>query len=207
MPEVAIALAKALSSIFLVGIAGGLLVRRKVISQRDIESLSNITVMVLLPCLMFSKINQYFKPEQFTYWWLLPLAALLMMAIGLLISYLFYLKQWKKKKHYLAMSSIMNANYMVLPIAQIAFADHYDLFAAFCFLFVIGVNPTLWSLGKYLITNGNGDKVTWRTFITPPLISTLISLILVLTSLNQHIPQLIVRPVNFIGEALCPWQR
>jgi malate permease and related proteins len=204
MTAVAWVLAKALSLIFLVALIGGYLVRRKIISQKDIDSLSHVTVVVLLPCLMFSKIIRYFKPEEFPLWWILPLVALAMIGIGIGLSFLFYARNWRANQHNIALSAIMNANYMVLPIGKLVFADQFDQFAAYCFLFVLGVNPILWSIGKYLATDGKDKKLNWRNFITPPLVGTILALIFVLTRLNRFIPELVLKPIEFIGDAAIP---
>jgi len=139
--------------ILLVALLSGILFRKKIINHSHIEGLAHIVVIILLPCLSFSKIIQYFNPETFYYWWLMPLVALVMIGLGIIISSLFYFKKVSQNKKYIALAAFMNANYMVLPIGQLAFPDQFDTFATYTFLFVLGVNPLLWSVGKYLITD------------------------------------------------------
>jgi predicted permease len=112
---------KAVLIIFIIGFFSAILLRKKIIQPIHIEGLSHITVIVLLPCLTFSKIVQYFKPNEFAYWWVLPLLAFLMIGTGIAIGSLFYLKQLKQKRAFIAISAFMNANYMVLPIGQLVF--------------------------------------------------------------------------------------
>jgi predicted permease len=195
---------KAVSVILSVALISGILFRKKIISNTHLEGLSHIVVIILLPCLIFSKIIQYFDPAAYTYWWMLPLIAFAMIGTGLLISGILYLGKVKKHKKYMAIASFMNANYMVLPIGQLAFADQFDQFATFTFLFVLGVNPALWSLGKFMITEQDSSDLKFKQLITPPLSASLLAIFIVLLGLNKFIPQLVIEPIDFIGQAAVP---
>ncbi len=190
--------------IFFVAGISALLVRKKIISQPDITSLSHLTVVLLLPCLMFSKIILNFDPSAFIYWWVLPIMAIIMMGAGLGIAALLFIKNIRQKRAYIALSGLMNANYMVLPIAQILFAEQFDSFSTYVFLFVLGVNPALWTVGKYLVSDNKGAKPTLMSFVTPPLAALVLALALVLTKTHTYIPQIIITPIDFIGKAAIP---
>lgn len=195
---------KAVLIIFIISIASGILMRKGVIKSGQIASLSHITVVVFLPCLTFSKIIQYFKPDEFAHWWILPLIAIVMIGSGLAITSLFYLRQLKKKRAFIAVSAFMNANYMVLPIGQLVFKDNFDEFAAYTFLFLLGVIPMLWSVGKYMVTSDYNTKFSFKALLTPPLIANLLAVFLVLTSLSKFIPEIVIMPIDFVGKAAIP---
>jgi len=190
--------------ILMVALLSGILVRKKILVDSHIEGLSHILVLILLPCLSFSKIIQYFKPEESEYWWLLPITALAMIGLGMLISGIFYARKLNVNKKFIAISSFMNANYMVLPIGQLAFADQFDQFAAYTFLFVLGVNPALWSVGKYLITDRTKQKFSIKQLMTPPFSAIILAVVLVLFGLHTYIPHLVIEPIDFIGQAAVP---
>ena len=195
---------KAVLIIFIIGLVSGFLLRKKVLLPIHIESLSHITIILLLPCLTFSKIVQYFKPDEFVYWWTLPLAGVLMIGLGVGITSLFYLKKFKEKRAFIAISAFMNANYMVLPIGQLVFPDNFDLFATYTFMFVLGVMPMLWSVGKFMVTSSAETKFTFNSLLTPPLIANVLAIVFVLTTLNKFIPDIIIVPIDFIGQAAIP---
>jgi len=195
---------KAVFVILMVALISGLLFRRNIINHSHIEGLSHIVVLILLPCLSFSKIIQYFKPETSPYWWLLPLIALVMIGMGLLISGLFYYNKIAQSKKYIALAAFMNANYMVLPIGQLAFPNQFDSFATYTFLFVLGVNPALWSIGKYLITDKTSTNFDLKQFFTPPFVAIVLAVILVLAGLHKFIPSIILEPIDFIADAAVP---
>lgn len=195
---------KAVLIIFIIGVASGILLRKGVISNDQIKALSHITVMVFLPCLTFAKIVQYFKPDEFVYWWVLPLLAVIMISLGLGVTSLFYINQLKRKRSFIAISGFMNANYMVLPIGQLVFKEQFDQFAAYTFLFVMGVIPMLWSVGKFMITSNEDSKFSLKDVLNPMFITTTFAVLVVLTRVNKYIPDIIMTPIDFMGQAAIP---
>ncbi len=195
----------AVLQIFLIAATAGILVRKQIITQDHIKSLSSVTIKVFLPCLIFSKITQRFDPDTFTWWWILPLSAVGIIFTGLFFSTVFFVRNLEEKKNMLPLSSMQNAVYLVLPIGKIVFSNNFDQFALYNFLFAIGISPVLWSLGKYLNTNQKGDgKVKIREFLTPPLFANIIGLTLVFTSTQVYIPQIINDATEMLGNATVP---
>jgi len=195
---------KAVFIIFIIAFLSGVLLRKNIITSQHIESLSHITVIIFLPALTFSKIIQYFNPADFIYWWVLPLSGIVMILTGIAITSLFYLKKLKSKRAFIAVSAFMNANYMVLPIGKLVYSDKFDLFATYTFLFVLGVMPMLWSVGKFMITGDDNTKFKLKSLLTPPLVANVLAVFLVLTSLNRFIPEIIIVPIDFLGQAAIP---
>jgi predicted permease len=182
----------AVAKILMIAMIAGLLVRKKIIEQEHVKGLSEITVMVLLPALMFTKTIGSFKPEETVGWWILPLLGMAMPLLGLLLSSLVFWKRPAHSKNILAVASFPNAAYLVLPIGQIIFPNQFDEFALYCFLFVMGYNPVLWSIGKYYNTSTvENYTYTGKEFITPPLIANVSAVLLVLFGLHVYIPQIV----------------
>ncbi|MCK5528609.1 MAG: AEC family transporter [Kiritimatiellae bacterium] len=194
----------ALIKIFAIALGAGILVRTKLLPQNSIKLLSQITVKILLPLLIFTKIVQHFEPTEVTFWWMLPILAIIMIGSGLIISSLLFLKELPAKKNMLALASMQNANYLVLPLGLALFPEQADEFLVYCFLFVLGVSPTLWSLGKYLATTDHSAKVDIRKFITPPLIANILAITVVLTGVRDFIPEAPLSYMGFIGELTIP---
>lgn len=195
----------AVLQIFLIATAAGVLVRRKIISNENIKSLSSVTIHVFLPCLIFSKITRSFDPETFNWWWVLPLCATAIIGIGLFFSTLLFIGDLPGKKNMLSLSSIQNAVYLVLPIGNIIFHDQFDRFALYNFLFALGVSALTWSVGKYLNNQlAHGKPVKISTFLTAPLCANIISLIIVLLGVQSYIPNIISASTEMLGNATVP---
>ncbi len=197
---------QALLRIFTIIIFAGFLVKRQIINKTQIDALSKLTVIVLLPALVFSHTLQYFDPHQLSYWWLLPLLGIALSLLGLLLAFVVFMPQPLAYKDLMAVASMQNAGYLVLPIGKILYPQHFTEFSLLTFLFILGYNPLLWSLGKYLITAGfiNDDKFNFKQFITPPAVANIVSLLLVLLGWQHIFPNIVVDSVDFLGQAAIP---
>lgn len=186
--------------VFLVALAAGVLVRLGWVTQSHIQGLSAATVIVFLPCLTFANITENFRPSEFPMWWTLPLAAVVMIGVGLLLGAAAFCRELPEKKSMLSLASLQNAGYLVLPVGQALFPTEFDSrFSVYCFLYILGINPILWSVGKWLTTSGKTERLQWRSFVTPPFVAVVVSLVVVLTGLRDLVPN--VGSVYFTGPA------
>jgi hypothetical protein len=184
-------------------LAAGILVRRNVVTPSQIQALSAVTVNIFLPCLIVNKTLAGFHPAQFTNWWILPAAGILIVMIGLLASGLLF-RLNPEKTPLMVLASMQNAVYIILPIGQILFADQFDRFALYCFLMVLGLNPMMWSIGKVMISKTRQSGILWQDYITPPNVATVISMAAVLTGLAHFIPASVIASIDLLGQATIP---
>ncbi len=201
-PDTFMVVFQGLVKIFLIGAVAGLLVWKKIIDPKHIDALSRITVYVLLPCLIFTTITRNFKPDELGYWWIIPLATAATALAGTGMAGLFYCRRIRSKKGLLPLASMQNAAYLILPIGEFVYPGQFDQFALYCFLVVLGINPVVWTFGKYLITGKSGSS--WTHVITPPFVANILSILLVLTSVHHHIPVMVTDSVQFLGKATVP---
>ncbi len=195
----------AIMKVFVVAFIGGFLVRKRIISQQTIKALSDVTVKVLLPALIFSNIVSTFEPSKISHWWILPLIGIVFPLLLMSITGLFYFPNIKKNLSKLPLSSFQNAGYLVLPIGQLLFPDNFEKFALYVFLLILGFNPTLWSIGKIFITQTDEKKkIRLRDLITPPLFANIFGLSLVFLKINNFIPNIIFEPIRMLGSATVP---
>jgi hypothetical protein len=103
----------------------------------------------------------------------------------------------------LVLCSMQNAGYLVLPVGLAVFPEQFDRFALYCFLFILGFNAVLWSLGKALVS-GRPDRNGWRSLVTPPLVANLAALTLALSGLRSVIPTVVLDAVDLVGQAAVP---
>jgi len=54
----------------------GLMVRKKILNSDHIRGLSIVTINILLPSLIYSKITENLVPSEFPIWWMIPLIAI-----------------------------------------------------------------------------------------------------------------------------------
>ena len=194
----------AIASIFIVIFGAGLMVRRGVITQGQIDGLSSATVNIFLPCLIFTKVVDVLDPSTQPWWWTLPLAGIVMALVGTGLGALVFAGQLKAKRGLLPLAGMQNAGYLVLPVGLALFPDRFDTFALYVFLFILGYNPVLWSLGKYLISGPAAGRPGWQGFLTPPFVANIVAIIAAISGLEAALPRPAVEAVALIGSAAVP---
>lgn len=192
----------ALLKVFLVIAAAGVLVRRGVLSDSHITGLTQATVVLFLPCLIYAKITETLDPAATPLWWLLPLAGIAMPAIGLGLALLVCGGAVAARREALAVASMQNAGYLVLPVGFALVPDQFDTFALYTFLFILGFNPVLWSVGRVLISGRSGRG--WRGLVTPPFAACLIAVAAALSGADRLLPGPVRSAVELIGQAAVP---
>ncbi len=194
----------ALGKIMLIALIAGILVRRKIFSSLDIVSISSLTVKVLLPAMIYSKIVKTLDPVAFPDWWKLPLVGIGLIAIGVIFAVIFFAKELPAKKNMLPIASMQNAGYLALPLGQVIYPVQFDLYALYCFLIIMGLNPILWSVGKLLSTNIGEERFSWKKIVTPPFAANILGVITVLTGLKNYIPDFAIDVIDLTGSATVP---
>ena len=194
----------ALAQVLLIAIVGAALVRTKVFKSGDVKGLTLIVVNVLLPSMIFSKIVRTLDPVSFPLWWILPLVGLGLIAIGIIFSVLFFYRDLSEKRSLLPIASMQNAGYLALPFGQAIYPTQFDHYALYTFLIIMGLNPILWSVGKFLSTGGKFVEFSWKQFITPPFIANLLGISFVLTGLHRLIPSIVINAIELTGTATVP---
>ncbi len=195
----------AILKILIVALTAGILVRKKIVTQEHIKSLSDVTVNIFLPALVVSNIVETFEPSQIPNWWILPLVGLIAPIFFLLITALFYVGNIKANLHKLPVATFQNAGYLVLPIGQLLYPEKFDKFALYVFLYILGFTPIFWTLGKFLLTRDkNAEKFKIIELLTPPFVANILGLLIVFTGISDIIPALLFDPIKMIGSATVP---
>ncbi len=193
-----------LLNIFIIAVLAAFLTRKKIVTQEVINGLSKLVVMIFLPFLIFFTITTEFEPGRQTYWWTIPIAAILLSSTGLLISYFLFFRQADKKKYLFPLASMQNAAYLILPIGEFVYKDQFVEFSLICFLVVLGLSPFMWTVGKLLLTKEKNKGPGIKKVITPPFIANILSIILVMTGLRDYIPGFVTEASGFLGSATVP---
>jgi predicted permease len=194
----------AILKIFLVVFLAGFLVRRKVITDAMVTALTQATIVLFLPCLILDKILTNLSPAEFPLWWTLPLVSIAMALAGLALATVVFFPDLPAKRSMLAVASMQNAGYLVLPVGAALYPAQFDEFALYVSLFIVGFNPILWSIGKFLATSGASRPADWRGLLNPPLVACLSSIALVLTGLSRLIPTPVLETIELVGQGAVP---
>jgi malate permease and related proteins len=195
---------QAILKVFLIAGLAGYMSYKKFFTEEFIDGLSVLIVRVTLPLQMFATIMKSFDPGAQAYWWAAPLVGMGLAFGGLLFSSVLFAGSIKEKKSLFPLSGMQNAVYLALPIGEFAFRDQFPEFSLICFLVLMGLNPVMWSVGKMLITTESENKSLLNKIVTPPLIASILGILLVLSGGKKFVPVIIVDAAAMLGNATVP---
>ncbi|OHB48446.1 MAG: hypothetical protein A2Y10_14705 [Planctomycetes bacterium GWF2_41_51] len=195
---------QAVFQILLIALAAGILIRRNILTQEELKAISALGVRVLLPCLIFTNIIINFEPSKLKIWPIIPLSAVLMVGIGLLFAAILFWPNIREKKYLFAPAALQNAGYLILPLVKFLYPHQFDEYAMYTFLYLLGISPLLWSLGKYLVSSLPGEKPTIEGLFTPPFIANIAAILIVLLKLKPFIPAVVINSADLLGTAAVP---
>ena len=197
----------AVAQIFLLAAIGYFLVRKAIVGQEGIDVLSRLVVEVTLPVLIFCQLIKDFRFSLYPQWWAFPLLSVLITLAGLSVGYIFagFVKDRQRKMQFLSLVAFQNSGYLPLAlIAALLPSGKTDTMFIYLFLFLLGFNLVIWSFGVYMLSLHERKKFELGSLFSPPVISTLFSLIIIYLGLNKFIPGTVLRPLRMIGDCTLP---
>lgn len=199
--------ASAMAQIFLLAAIGYFLVRRKIIGAEGLAALSRLVIEVTLPLLIFTKLIQDFSFRLYPRWWIFPLASILITCAGLTIGALFMgpLKGQDPKRQFLSLVTFQNSGFLPMALIAALFTRaEADVMFIYLFLFLMGFNLIVWSLGIHILSHQKAKKFELGSLFSPPVLATLLSLVFVFFGLNRLVPEAVYRPLKAVGDCTIP---
>jgi len=170
----------ATGKVFLMGVAGYLLVARGVLKPDALGAFSSTVANLTLPCLILARFSEQFDPRAYPFWWVLILAGAALqafqIALGLLLSRRKTPEQGKGEM--VMLLGFQNSGFFVLPMLQ-GLLPHGEFghAAILMFLFIIFFNASFWPVGTRVLLHQRGFD--WkRIFLAPPTLATVVALVL-----------------------------
>jgi len=199
---------RAVLEIFLLAATGYFLVKKNILKDASLDTLSRLVVEVTLPVLIFCQLIQEFSFSAYSNWWIFPLISIAITILGLaagLISAGFVTKGQQHKMQFLSLVTFQNSGYLPLALVVTLLPPAQSgPMLIYLFLFLLGFNLVMWSAGVYMLTLSTGKKFEMGSLFSPPVAATLLSLLIVLLGLNTLMPAFIMRPLKMIGDCTLP---
>ena len=191
-----------ISQIYFIIIVAFIFKRKGLVTREGVKMIAKVSTMLFLPALIFSKNIAGFFPEKYPWWWMVTIWSSLIIVVGILIMRLVFINKGKSFRDRYPLGVMQNSGYFVLPIGMVLYPNNFDEFSSFVFLVVLGVSPTIWSFGKWLLTPNS--KVTIGSLITPPFVANVSSIIIVLLGGREFVPNVILSPLELFGKGAIP---
>jgi predicted permease len=192
---------------FFLGAIGYYLVKKEVLGSACLGTLSRLVIEVTLPFLIFSQLIKDFSFTRYPEWWIFPLVSIAITLAGLLAGLVFsgFIAGQQKKLQFLSLVSFQNSGFLPLAIiAALLPKDKMDPMFIYLFLFLLGFNLVMFSLGVYMLTFARDRRFELTGLFNPPVVATLIGLALVFFGIHRFIPEFIVKPLRMTGDCTLP---
>lgn len=197
----------AVVQIFILGAIGFFLVRRQIIKDAGLDSISRMVIEVALPLMIFCHLAQDFSFAIYPDWWIYPLLSVAINIAGFLVGLLLlkFISGPEYKRQFLSLVTFQNSGYMPLALiaALLAQADAAAVFI-YLFLFLMGFNMLMFSAGVHMLVFHKNRKFELGSLFSPPVIATIFSLLFVSLGLNRYMPQEILKPLCLMGDCTLP---
>lgn len=201
--------AQAIFQLILLAGVGFFFVRRRLILKEGLACLNDLVVVLFLPLFMFSEITQRFSFALYPDWWLFPILSFLITAVGYFCGLLAVAADKsleKVKGEFLGVASFQNSGYLMLPLAAslLPLEAAQEMFILI-FLFLLGFNMTIFSLGVVLLApKQERRRFDFKEMFNAPVLATLLALIFVFLKWHRGLPEAVMKPAGMLGRCAIP---
>lgn len=197
----------AIIEIFILGLLGFFLIKRKILSYEGLDGISRLVIEVTLPLFIFSKFIKEFRFSLYPNWWIFPILSIVLTLVGFAIAsfFIWTTRNPNEKRQFLSLVGFQNSGYLPLPlIAALLPSVEANQMFIYLFLFLVGFNLLMWSFGVYLLTYQKNRRFEFASLFSPPVVATLVGLLFVSLGLENSIPNFIFRPLQMVGDSTLP---
>ena len=109
------------------------------------------------------------------------------------------------RREFISLASLQNCGYLPMNITLFLLEPSLrDQFLLYIFLYLLGFNIFMWSVGAFFIFRKKGEKFEVKSLFTPPIFSVIVALFFVYTGFRRFLPGVIMAPLQLIGETTFP---
>jgi len=196
------AVSLAIIKLSLVTLLGVFLCRKNFINEGSLKFLTFFVINVAFPFLIFSNLvenSQIVLTHSLGKFVAISVSIFL---FGYILGFVASLKRSNELRgEFISMISFQNGGYLPINIAFFLFPPGIrEKFLVYTFLYLLGFNVIMWSVGSFFIFKGKRKKFRLKSLFIPPITSTIISLILIYTGFVKLIPSLVISPLKMVGE-------
>jgi predicted permease len=197
----------AMLQIFIIVLCGFLFYRWKLIDKQGISSLTNLTINLFLPALIFSHLIKKFSFTDPRDWWIYPFLGMAICLAGSIVARIYLLidKKVLQKNEIISVVSFQNCGYLPLILVMSIFSeqDASKLFT-YIFLFIQGFNLIFWSFGIQFLSSERKAGFEIKKILNPPFVSLVAAFFIIWFGLKGLIPQNFLRSVELVGGCTLP---
>ena len=196
----------AIGQIFVLGSFGFYVLRRGILGECCLRTLSNLVLDVTLPCFIFTNILANFHLVRGEAWYMFPLYCLGLFAIsGTLGALALGLNRGiKTRGEFLSLVTFQNSGFLpIIIVNAVAPPEIAARMFIYIFLFILVFTPVLFSLAQSMFGQ-KGVAVNWKDLFNPASVTTVVALAMALPGLQNVVPDILFEPLKLVGAATIP---
>ncbi|WP_330767680.1 AEC family transporter [Ligilactobacillus equi] len=182
--------------------------RLKVLHEQTIKELTTILINVVSPCLIFNSFHQKMTTNLLqTFWWTI-LATVISFSVSVFLGKLLFslptFKENDRQGIYKFAVTYTNSGFMGIPLIQALISKQGTFFSV---PFLVVNNIFLWTHGVSLFQKRKRFMLgeTLRTILlNPNIIATIIGLLFFISGLNQALPVMVMKPIEYVATLNTP---
>jgi len=197
----------AVAQIVVLGGFGFYIIKKGILGQCCLRTISNLVTDFALPCFVFSNIAANFHQVRGSAWHMFPVYCLMMLAAGAGMAAVVagLDKGIERKREFVAMATFQNSGFLpIILIGALAPPEIKDKLFIYVFLYLLAYNPVLFTLGEKLFSAGGTAKISWRSLLNPTTVATVAGLAVALADAGSLIPRFLFRSIQMMGETTIP---
>jgi hypothetical protein len=197
----------AMVQIFVLGAFGFILTKRRFFSPSILEGLTRLVIEVSLPLFIFCRLIKDFSFSLYVNWWIFPLLSFGITVLGLSIGGVFikFLNPKEVSRQFLVLVAFQNSGWLPLPlVAALLPIQKAETMFIYIFLFLLGFNLVIWSLGVYILAFDRDRAFELSSLFSPPVLAILFSLAFIYIGAAKIVPSVLFRPFKMIGDCTLP---
>jgi predicted permease len=194
--------AVAVIKVLLIALLGWVLTRKRYIGPEAFDFLNKFLVDYASTFLIFAAIIDNHKMILNSNVLAFTMFSLMVYIFGYLCGPFFCARGCSGVKRELqGLVAFQNCGYLPLNIAAfLLLGAAKDTFMVYIFIYLLGFNILMWSVGSYLIFKTHKEKFDLKSFFLPPVIGTISALLLVYLGAAPYLPRVIIEPMRTIGD-------
>lgn len=192
--------------VLLLAAAGYFTVKSRMLDEKGLDQMTAVIVNILLPCFAFIQLTQHFTFTEFPNWWHLPLIYIAMAFAALALAYVVgFGFKGQRKNEFMALVGFQNSGNIPLVVVAALFSgsDQHQLFVDIV-LYILGANILIWSLGVWMLLQGQKTSLDIKKILSPPLVTTVLTMAVVGIGAHHYVPKIILKPAEMLGHCALP---
>ncbi len=194
----------AVAQIVILGGFGFYIIKRGILGQCCLKTISNLVIDVTLPLFIFTNTIRYFPEVRGGKWHLIPLYCLAMLAVSAGTAWLAG-GRTVKKREFISLVTFQNAGFLpLILIGTLVPEVARGKFYVYVFLYLLVFNPLLFTASEKLFGKKSGVLPGAGSLLNPANVATVAGLAAALLGVGDKIPASVFKPLEMMGGTTIP---